>query len=151
LDAILRIGNDKENMIVVFAIIFSLVVFIVLVWPFLTVAKGRSKWYSRIVEQFLPKRNGTQDRYSNLEIENLRRERMRIYSFIADLNEDLLTGELTRDEYDSRFKELRINAAKLLQQEDNIQETDKYGLNLEDEIKRYRKVNPKHGKHVDRT
>ena len=138
-------------MIVVFAIIFSLVVFIVLVWPFLRVAKRRSRWYSPIIEQFQPKRNEIPGSYVNPEIESFRRERMRIYSFIADLNEDFLAGELTRCEYDLRFKELRINAAKLLQQEDNIREKDKYGLSLEDEIKRFRKANPNPEKRRDRT
>ena len=59
--------------------------------------------------------------------ERLRVERMRVYRQIADLESDFRSGELTQSDYEAQFKELRLAAAKAMQEEERM------GLAVSDE------------------
>jgi hypothetical protein len=53
-------------------------------------------------------------------VERLRVARMRVYRQIADIESDFQSGELTQADYEAQFRELRLAAARTLQEEERL-------------------------------
>jgi uncharacterized protein involved in exopolysaccharide biosynthesis len=57
---------------------------------------------------------------SDPSIERLRVARMRAYRRIADLEGDYQAGDLTVPDYEAQLRELRLVAARIMQQEEHL-------------------------------
>ena len=73
--------------------------------------------------------------------------RMRVYRQIADLESDFRAGELTQADYEAQFNELRLAAAKTMQEEERLGVAvhDEEMLEREIEAARRSKAGPPEG------
>ncbi len=67
-------------------------------------------------------------------LERLRSARLRIYRQISDLDGDLASGELSRDEYEAQVSEFRIEAARVLRDLSRLRTGSASEADLEREI-----------------
>ncbi len=80
-------------------------------------------------------------------IERLRVARRRVYRQIADLEGDYQAGDLTEVDYELQLTELRLNAARIMQREEQLGAIESDAEALEREIEAARKglVGPPEG------
>jgi hypothetical protein len=73
-------------------------------------------------------------------IERLRVARMRVYRQITDLEGDFQAGDLTQQDYEDQLRELRLAAARIMQQEERLGVTVSDAEQLEREIQAARRA-----------
>ena len=107
-------------MTIVIVTIIVLVSLAVLAYPFVA---GRSE------------RDRAEDAASDLA-QRLRRSRDRVYEGIRVLQQEYFLANLTEEEYRERLREARLEAAKLLQQQQQVQQTlGAIGAAVEEELR----------------
>ena len=107
-------------MTIVIVTIVVLVSLAVLAYPFIA---GRSE------------RDRAEDAASDLA-QRLRRSRDRVYEGIRVLQQEYFLANLTEEEYRERLREARLEAARLLQQQQQVQQTlGAIGAAVEEELR----------------